>query len=172
MPSAVPIKVGCQLHGERKVPSNRLKLNLQPIAARPRVRAEVGVPWNDRRPGGPTCRSEGQSTSPSRASTESPPEDVIVLVDSAGVALGSWPGRSPRWHRLHDVALHRRASVSKRHRLLRSQDRRVRRVDSFGRRRDCSALGGFAPGAYRRGAAERQHTSIIARRRDREQEVF
>jgi hypothetical protein len=29
---------------------------------------------------------------PSTASTESPPEDVIALVDSAGVALGSWPG--------------------------------------------------------------------------------
>ncbi len=74
-------------------------------------------------------------------------------------------GGSPRWHRLHDVAFYRRAGVSKRHRLLGRQDRRVRRVDSFGRRRDCSALGSFAPGAYRRGAAERQHASIIARRR-------
>jgi hypothetical protein len=31
------------------------------------------------------------------------------------------------------------------------------------RRRDGPALGSFAPGAYRRGAAERQHASIIAR---------
>jgi hypothetical protein len=45
-------------------PFNRLELNLQPIVARPRVRAEVGVPLNDRRPGGPTCRSERQSTTP------------------------------------------------------------------------------------------------------------
>src|SRR6516162_9555903 len=35
-------------------PFNRLELNLQPIVARPRVRAEVGVQSNDRRPGGPT----------------------------------------------------------------------------------------------------------------------
>jgi NhaA family Na+:H+ antiporter len=32
--------------------------------------------------------------------------------------------------------------------FLGRQDRCVRRVDSFGRRRDCSALGGFAPGAF------------------------
>ena len=57
-------------------------------------------------------------------------------------------GGSPRRHRLHDVALHRRAGVSKRHRLLGGQDRRVRRVNSFGRRRHCSALGGFAPRAF------------------------
>ena len=74
-------------------------------------------------------------------------------------------GGSPRWHRLHDVALYRRAGVSKRSRLLGRQDRRVRRVDSFGRRWDCPALGSFASGAYRRGAAERRHASIIARRR-------
>ncbi len=74
-------------------------------------------------------------------------------------------GRSPRWHRFHDVALHHRAGVSKSHRLLSRQDRRVRRVDSFGRRWDCPALGSFAPGAYRKGAAERRHASIITGRR-------
>ena len=73
--------------------------------------------------------------------------------------------RAPSLASASHVALHRRAGVSKRRRLLGRQDRRVRRVDSFGRRRDCSALGGFAPGAFRRGAAERRHASIIARRR-------
>jgi hypothetical protein len=69
------------------LPFNRLELNLQPIhRRRTRVRAEVGVPLNDRRPGAPTCRSEKGNFS--TASTESPPENDIVLVDSAEVALG------------------------------------------------------------------------------------
>jgi hypothetical protein len=38
-------------------------------------------------------------------------------------------GGSLCWHRLHDVALHRRAGVSKRRGLLGRQRRRVRRVD-------------------------------------------
>jgi hypothetical protein len=41
------------------------------------------------RPGGPTCRSKRQSAFHSPGSVESPPlEDVVVLVDSAGIALG------------------------------------------------------------------------------------
>jgi NhaA family Na+:H+ antiporter len=39
------------------------------------------------------------------------------------------------------------------------------KIAVFGVRRDCPALGSFAPGAYRRGAAGRWHASIIARRR-------
>jgi hypothetical protein len=35
------------------LPFNRLELDLQPIVvARPRIRAEIGIPLNDRRPGG------------------------------------------------------------------------------------------------------------------------
>jgi NhaA family Na+:H+ antiporter len=76
------------------------------------------------------------------------PVGVFLAAAAAVHVAAVGRGGSPRWHRLHDVALHRRAGVSKRHRLLGRQDRRVRRVDSFGRRRDCSALGGFAPGAF------------------------
>src|SRR4029453_7022756 len=86
-------------------PFNQLEINLQPIVARPRVRAEIGVPLNDRRPGGPTCRSERQSTTPPQprptAPTQSPPEDVIVLVDSAGVALGMQRAFSARVRAVH-----------------------------------------------------------------------
>ena len=39
-------------------PFDRHGLNLRPIVGRPRVRAEVGVPLNNRSPGGPTCRSK------------------------------------------------------------------------------------------------------------------
>ena len=42
-------------------PFHRHGLNLRPIVVRPRVRAEVGVPLNDRGPGGTTCRSRRQS---------------------------------------------------------------------------------------------------------------
>ena len=43
----------------------------------------------DREPGGPTCRSKRHPTFPSLAWVESPSlEDVVVLADSAGVALG------------------------------------------------------------------------------------
>ena len=70
-------------------PFDRHELNLQAIVARPRVRAEVGVPLNDRRPGGPTCRSKRQSSVSIPRLCRSPPlEDVVVLADSAGVALG------------------------------------------------------------------------------------
>ena len=57
-------------------------LNLRAIVAHPRVRAEISVPLNNRRPRGPTCRSSFPGSVES-----SPLEDVVV--DSPGVALGA-----------------------------------------------------------------------------------
>jgi NhaA family Na+:H+ antiporter len=100
-----------------------------------------------------------------------------IAVKPAGVHVAAvGRGGSPRWHRLHDVALYRRAGVSKRSRLLGRQDRRVRRVDSFR-----PSLGRPCSGELRvrslskRCAAEspaRKYHSPLAFMQDREQEVF
>ena len=70
-------------------PFNRLELNLQPIVARPRVRAEVGVPLepSQARKSDMHIRETPGVSFP--GAVESPPlEDVVVLPGSAGVPLG------------------------------------------------------------------------------------
>src|SRR5215813_6444647 len=69
-------------------PFNRLEPNLQPIVARPSCtgRSQRSVERSQARR--PDMQIRETIDKPSIASTESPPEDVIVLVDSAGVALG------------------------------------------------------------------------------------
>jgi hypothetical protein len=60
------ITVGYRLHGERSFSFRPSWTQSSIHRRRPRVRAEVGVPLNDRRPGGPTCRSKRQSAFHSR----------------------------------------------------------------------------------------------------------
>ncbi|MHC2404629.1 hypothetical protein ACVMGC_009173 [Bradyrhizobium barranii subsp. barranii] len=63
--------------------------NLRAIVARPRVRAELGVLLDDRRPGVPQMLIKYSSDISFPGEVESPlPEDVVVLADRAGVALG------------------------------------------------------------------------------------
>src|SRR5262244_729371 len=81
-------------------PFNRLELNLQPIVARPRVRAEVGVPLNNRRPGGPTCGSERQSTTPPQPRPRARRRMLSRSWTAPGSPSAVGRGGSPRWHRL------------------------------------------------------------------------
>jgi len=127
---------------------------------------------------------------------ESPPlVDVVVLADSAGVALGVQRTFSARVRSVRDdgsgliasrcveipllgpegevsgVLCHTAGAAREFVEIVVADDGEgmTEEVLSqavfaasilFGRRRDCAALGSFAPGAYRRGAAERQHASI------------
>src|SRR4051794_3339336 len=68
-------------------PFNRLQLNLQAtVRSSCTRRSRRGVERPQAR--GPDMQIRQTIDNPSTASTESPPEDVIVLVDSAGVAPG------------------------------------------------------------------------------------